>query len=113
MSAPRPNPLLSDRDVDFQLYEVLDAARLCTLPAFAEHSRDTFALLLDSTRRFARENRLTHAAVLDVNLEARRPQLELLGARRIATVPVQAPVFGLRISRGQPEKLHVYRLAPR
>ncbi|WP_163989683.1 acyl-CoA dehydrogenase [Pyxidicoccus caerfyrddinensis] len=55
MTAPRPNPLLSDRDVDFQLYEVLDAASLCALPAFSEHSRDTFTLLLDSTRRFARE----------------------------------------------------------
>ncbi|MFP2910515.1 acyl-CoA dehydrogenase [Pyxidicoccus sp. 3LFB2] len=55
MTAPRPNPLLSDRDVDFQLYEVLDAAALCALPAFSDHSRDTFALLLDSTRRFARE----------------------------------------------------------
>jgi butyryl-CoA dehydrogenase len=55
MSAPRPNPLLSDRDVDFQLYEVLDAAALCALPAFAEHSRDTFQLMMDSTRRYARE----------------------------------------------------------
>jgi butyryl-CoA dehydrogenase len=55
MTAPRPNPLLSDRDVDFQLYEVLDAASLCALPDFSEHSRDTFTLLLDSTRRFARE----------------------------------------------------------
>ncbi|MBZ4418772.1 acyl-CoA dehydrogenase [Myxococcus sp. RHSTA-1-4] len=55
MTAPRPNPLLSDRDVDFQLYEALDAASLCALPDFSEHSRDTFTLLLDSTRRFARE----------------------------------------------------------
>ncbi|ATB45223.1 acyl-CoA dehydrogenase [Corallococcus macrosporus] len=54
-TAPRPNPLLSDRDVDFQLYEVLDATALCALPAFAEHSRDTFTLLVDSTRRFSRE----------------------------------------------------------
>jgi hypothetical protein len=38
------NPLLSDRDVDFQLYEVLDAAGLCALPAFSEHSRETFEL---------------------------------------------------------------------
>ncbi|CAM4180304.1 acyl-CoA dehydrogenase [Corallococcus sp. ZKHCc1 1396] len=55
MSVPRPNPLLSDRNVDFQLYEVLDTAALCALPAFQEHSRDTFDLLLDSTRRFARD----------------------------------------------------------
>ena len=65
----------------------------------------------EETRRFARDNRLTHAAVLDVNLEARRPQLEELGARRVATIPVHAPVFGLRITRGQPERLHVYELA--
>jgi alkylation response protein AidB-like acyl-CoA dehydrogenase len=49
------NPLLSDRDVAFQLYEVLDAAGLCTLPAFSEHSRETFELVLDNVRRFARE----------------------------------------------------------
>ncbi len=55
MSLPRTNPLLNDRDVDFQLYEVRDATWLCTLPTFAEHSRETFSLLLDSTRRLARE----------------------------------------------------------
>jgi hypothetical protein len=67
----------------------------------------------DETRRFASEERLTHAAVLDVNLEARRPQLEELGARRIASVSVTAPLFGLRITAGQPELLHVYELSSR
>ena len=65
----------------------------------------------EETRRFARENGLTHAAILEVNLAARRPQLEELGARRVATVPVHAPLFGLRIGRGPPERLHVYELA--
>ena len=55
MTAPASNPLLSDRDVDFQLYEVLDTTALCQLPAFADHSRETFTLFLDSTRRFARD----------------------------------------------------------
>ncbi|PTL81546.1 acyl-CoA dehydrogenase [Vitiosangium sp. GDMCC 1.1324] len=55
MTAPASNPLLSDRDVDFQLYEVLDTESLCKLPAFADHSRETFTLFLDSTRRFARD----------------------------------------------------------
>jgi hypothetical protein len=64
----------------------------------------------EETRTFARENRLTHAAILEINLEARRAQLDELGARRIATIPVHAPVFGLRITRGQPERLHVYEL---
>lgn len=63
-----------------------------------------------ATRRFARDNALTHAAILEVNLEARRPQLDVLGARRVATVPVHAPVFGLRLTRGQPERLHVFEL---
>ena len=49
------NPLLSDRDVNFLLYEMLDAPALCALPEFAEHSRDTFDLYLRSSRRLARE----------------------------------------------------------
>jgi butyryl-CoA dehydrogenase len=50
------NPLLSDRDVDFLLYELLDApSRLCGLPIFADHSKETFDLVLGSARRLARE----------------------------------------------------------
>ena len=48
------NPLLRDRDVDFLLYEVLHAATLCALPAFAQHDRATFDLVLDAARRLAR-----------------------------------------------------------
>ena len=49
------NPLLDDRDVAFLLYDVHGAHRLAELPAFAEHGRDTFDLLLESTRRLARD----------------------------------------------------------
>ena len=49
------NPLLSDRDVEFWLYEVLDAERLCALPWFEGHSRETFDLFLGSCRKLARE----------------------------------------------------------
>ena len=48
------NPLLSDRHVDFLLYELLDVPRLCALPAFADHGRETFDLFLGSARRLAR-----------------------------------------------------------
>jgi butyryl-CoA dehydrogenase len=51
----RANPLVSDRDVDFLLYEMLEVPSLCALPAFAEHSRETFDLYLQSARRLARE----------------------------------------------------------
>jgi hypothetical protein len=41
------NPLLSDRNVDFLLYEVLEVdRRLGALPAFAEHGRETYDLYL-------------------------------------------------------------------
>ena len=49
------NPLLSDRNVDFLLREVLDTDALVALPAFAEHSVDTFAMYVQSARKLARE----------------------------------------------------------
>jgi alkylation response protein AidB-like acyl-CoA dehydrogenase len=49
------NPLLSDRNTDFLLYELLETESLCAFPAFADHSRQTFDLYLRSARRLARE----------------------------------------------------------
>ena len=49
------NPLVRDRDVDFLLDEVHDVASLCALPAYADHSRETFALFLASAAKLARE----------------------------------------------------------
>ncbi|HEY2030640.1 MAG TPA: acyl-CoA dehydrogenase [Myxococcales bacterium] len=49
------NALIPDREVSFLLDEVLDVSALCTLPAFAEHSRETFELFLKSCRELARE----------------------------------------------------------
>ncbi|MBI5067106.1 MAG: acyl-CoA dehydrogenase [Deltaproteobacteria bacterium] len=49
------NPLLSDRDVDFVLHDLLDVGSLCRLPHFRDHSRETFELYLRSARRLARE----------------------------------------------------------
>jgi alkylation response protein AidB-like acyl-CoA dehydrogenase len=54
MPAPRANPLLDDRTVEFLLYEVLDAEALCNLPDFGEHNRHTFDLFLASARTLAR-----------------------------------------------------------
>lgn len=49
------NPLVRDRDVEFLLYEVHRVERLCRLPAFAEHERETFDLFLASAAKLARE----------------------------------------------------------
>ncbi|MCA9660458.1 MAG: acyl-CoA dehydrogenase, partial [Myxococcales bacterium] len=50
------NPLVRERDVDFLLYEVHDAASLCDLPSFADHDRETFDLFLSSATRLSREH---------------------------------------------------------
>ena len=51
---PMANPLFRDRDVDFVLYDVLRVEQLLELAPFASHDRSSFAMLLDSVRRFAR-----------------------------------------------------------
>lgn len=53
--ADQQNPLLDDRLVAFLLYDVHAAHELCALPAFADHGRETFDMVLDQSRRLARE----------------------------------------------------------
>jgi len=48
------NPLFDDREIDFQLYDVHRAGELTKLPAFAEHSRETFDMVLGEARKLAR-----------------------------------------------------------
>ena len=50
------NPLLDDRDIDFLLYDVLDAQGLLALPDFSEHSRETFDMVVSGARKLARRN---------------------------------------------------------
>ncbi len=61
-----PNPLISDKNVEFLLYELLDAERLAKLPAFSDHSRETFDLYLGSVRKFAREQLFPSYRQLDL-----------------------------------------------
>ncbi|MCA9639807.1 MAG: acyl-CoA dehydrogenase family protein, partial [Myxococcales bacterium] len=61
-----PNPLIQDRNVEFLLYELLDAEKLCELPMFSEHSRDTFDLFLGSARKVAREQLFPSYRALDL-----------------------------------------------
>src|SRR5688500_16571631 len=50
------NPLLSDRDVGFLLYEVHGADKLHELgDGFADFTRETFDMVLGNVRRFARD----------------------------------------------------------
>ena len=80
------NPLVSDRDVEFLLYEVLDGAALPTLPAFAAHDRATFELLIDSARRLAREVLYPAYRAMD----AEPPRFE---GGRIITHPLMKTIY--------------------
>ncbi len=48
------NPLFDDREIDFLLYDVLDAEGLLKLDAFREHSRETFDMVIGGARKLAR-----------------------------------------------------------
>jgi butyryl-CoA dehydrogenase len=58
--------LLSARDIEFLLYELLDVEALCAAPAFAGHDRTTFDAALDAAARLAREQFAPHAATADM-----------------------------------------------
>lgn len=60
------NPLISDKNIEFLLYEFLDAERLTELPAFSDHSRETFDLYLASVRKLAREQLFPSYRQLDL-----------------------------------------------
>jgi butyryl-CoA dehydrogenase len=49
------NPLLSDRNVEFLLREVLDTKSLLALPAFADHTLETCEMYVQSARKLARD----------------------------------------------------------
>ena len=85
-----PNPLLSDRDVEFLLYHVHDAEGLCSLPPFRDFSRGDFDLFLQAVRRFAREELYPSYRIMDSDppvLEAGRvrvhPQMRAIYPRII------------------------------
>src|SRR6476469_8617216 len=53
--AASENPLVSDRLVDFLLYDVLDVEALTKLPDFEGHGRDTIDPWLATCRRLGRQ----------------------------------------------------------
>jgi alkylation response protein AidB-like acyl-CoA dehydrogenase len=52
--------ILSRRDLEFQLFEVLDTESLTTRPRYAEHSRETFLAVLDTAEAMAEEKFAPH-----------------------------------------------------
>lgn len=60
-------PLLDDRDIAFQLYEVLDTAALLQRPAYGDHSREIFDATLATARAVAEKYFANHNAKGDAN----------------------------------------------
>lgn len=59
--------ILSRRDLEFLLYEWLDAEALCGHPRHADHSRETFDAVLDLCEQIATEHFATHNRKNDLN----------------------------------------------
>ncbi|MDO9519480.1 MAG: acyl-CoA dehydrogenase [Pseudohongiella sp.] len=59
--------ILSRRDIEFLLYEWLDAEQLCEMPRYQDHSRDTFDAALDLCEQMATEHFATHNKKNDAN----------------------------------------------
>jgi alkylation response protein AidB-like acyl-CoA dehydrogenase len=59
--------ILSRRDLDFLLYEWLDAEALTHYPRYAEHNRETFAAVVDLCSRMATELFAPHNRKADQN----------------------------------------------
>lgn len=59
--------MLKRREIDFQVFEMLEAERLCAQPAFLSQSRETIDAMLDSAQRVADETFAPHAAASDAN----------------------------------------------
>lgn len=87
------NPLVADRDVEFLLYELLDAEALVDLEPFREHSRETFDLYIEACRRLAR----------DVLFPAYRPLDEApprLEGSRVVTHPLMRNLYRRMVELG-------------
>jgi butyryl-CoA dehydrogenase len=57
---PAVSKILSQRDLEFLLYEWLDVEALTTRPRFAEHSRETFDAFLEVSARIAEREFANH-----------------------------------------------------
>jgi butyryl-CoA dehydrogenase len=87
------NPLVSDRNVAFLLDEVHDAAGLCALPYYADHSPETFELFLRSCRELARE-------VLDASYRPMDEQAPRFEDGRVRVHPLMREIWPRLVELG-------------
>ena len=81
--------LMSRRDLDFLLYEWLDVEALTRIARFAEHSRETFDAVLDTSERIAAERFAPHNKKND----QQEPSFDGTSVHIIAEVKAALDVF--------------------
>ena len=59
--------ILNRRDIEFLLYEWLQVEKLCDLPRYADHNRETFDAVLDLCEQIATEHFASHNKKSDAN----------------------------------------------
>lgn len=67
MAAENPVSTIDRRDLDFQLFEVLEVQRLADRPWFADHDRQTLSAVLDTAQTIAAQHFQTHNRKADLN----------------------------------------------
>ncbi len=72
--------IINRRDLDFQLFEVLNIEELTSRPRYAEHSRETFLAVLDTAEAIATEKFAPHNHKADAN----EPSFD---GRRVSMIP--------------------------
>ena len=76
--------ILSRRDLEFLIYEWLDAGALCARERFADHSRETFDAAIDTAEKIATE----HFYPINRLLDAEEPRFD--GERVHTPTPLKA-----------------------
>ena len=72
--------IINRRDLEFQLFEVLDTESLTSRPRYAEHSKETFLAVLDTAEAIATEKFAPHNHKADAN----EPSFD---GRRVSMIP--------------------------
>jgi len=81
--------ILNRRDLDFMLYEWLNAESLTALPRYADHSRATFDAVLDLSEQIATEHFATHNKKSDAN----EPWFDGTSVHMIPEIKVALDIF--------------------
>jgi butyryl-CoA dehydrogenase len=100
--------LIPRRDLEFQVFEVLEAEALCTRERYAAHDRVTLDEVLGGARRLAEERFLPYAALTDIHepeivngkvrmVPEARIALRELGDAGFIAAPFDAEVGGLQV----------------